>query len=122
MGVRPQIAGLYLADTPANADVIRRAALFLHVAAIFQLADGQQVVMAMSLRGLKDARVPMWIAGGSYWLAGFPVCVYLAYEVGLNGLGIWYGLAFGLLVAALAMTARFALLSHPRRNSPPAGE
>ncbi len=107
----PDIAGLYLADTPANADVIRRAALFLHVAAIFQLVDGQQVVMAMSLRGLKDARVPMWIAGGSYWLAGFPVCLYLAYELGLKGLGIWYGLAFGLLVAATAMTARFAILS-----------
>jgi MATE family multidrug resistance protein len=107
----PEIAHLYLADTPANAAVIRRAALFLHVAAIFQLADGQQVTMSLSLRGLKDARAPMWIAGASYWLAGAPMCAWLAFGVGMKGLGIWYGLAFGLLVAAALMTARFAALS-----------
>ena len=63
-----QIAGLYLANTPTNADVVRRAALFLHVAAIFQLVDGQQVVASLSLRGMKDARAPTWIAGRSYWV------------------------------------------------------
>ncbi|MDE2466437.1 MAG: MATE family efflux transporter [Alphaproteobacteria bacterium] len=107
----PQIAGLYLRPTAANAAVILRAALFLHIAALFQLADGQQVVMAMSLRGLKDARVPMWLAGGSYWLVGFPLCLGLGFGLGLNGIGIWYGLASGLATAAILMTVRFVILA-----------
>ncbi len=32
---------------------------------------------SLSLRGLKDARWPMVLAGVSYWLAGAPVCLLL---------------------------------------------
>jgi MATE family multidrug resistance protein len=109
-----RIAALYFADTSANADVIALAVVFLHVAAVFQIVDGIQVAGALSLRGLKDARAPMWIAGGSYWLAGFPVCLLLAFTFHLKGLGIWIGLAFGLLVAAGAMVWRFWYLSRKR--------
>ena len=38
----------------------------------------------------------MWIAAGSYWLAGFPVCIALAFGLHMKGFGIWLGLAFGL--------------------------
>jgi MATE family multidrug resistance protein len=68
----------------------------------------------MSLRGLKDARAPMWIAGASYWIAGFPVCLLLAFTFHMKGLGIWIGLAFALLVAAITMTWRFWYLSSRR--------
>jgi MATE family multidrug resistance protein len=84
---------------------------FLHVAAAFQLFDGVQVAAALSLRGLKDARAPMWIAGASYWLAGFPVCIALGFGLGLRGFGIWIGLAFGLFVAAVLLCWRFWYLS-----------
>jgi multidrug resistance protein, MATE family len=109
-----QIASLYLAGSPANAEVIVLAVVFLHVAAVFQIVDGIQVVGALSLRGLKDASAPMWIAGASYWLAGFPVCYVLAFTFHMKGLGIWIGLAFGLLVAAAAMCTRFWYLSRGR--------
>ena len=109
-----RIASLYFGDPVANAGVITLAVLFLHVAAVFQIVDGIQVVGALSLRGLKDARAPMWIAGASYWLAGFPVCIGLAFGLHMKGLGIWIGLAFGLLVAAIAMCARFRFLSGER--------
>ncbi len=109
-----RIATLYLASGRANAEVVALAVVFLHVAAIFQVVDGIQVVGALSLRGLKDARAPMWIAGASYWLAGFPVCALLAFTFHLKGLGIWIGLAFGLLVAAAALVARFYYLSRER--------
>ncbi len=109
-----RIASLYFGDPAANAGVITLAVLFLHVAAVFQIVDGIQVVGALSLRGLKDARAPMWIAGASYWLAGFPVCIGLAFGLHMKGLGIWIGLAFGLLVAAAAMCARFRFLSRER--------
>jgi MATE family multidrug resistance protein len=107
-------AGFYFADEAANADVIRLAIVFLHVAAVFQIVDGVQVTGALSLRGLKDARAPMWIAGGSYWIAGFPTCLLFAFGFGLKGQGIWIGLAFGLLVAALTMCWRFWYLSRSR--------
>jgi MATE family multidrug resistance protein len=105
------IAMLWLPDTPDNQDVLALAVTFLHVAAAFQLMDGLQVTASMSLRGLKDARGPMWVAGASYWLAGAPMCALLGFGLGMKGLGIWYGLAFGLLVAAVLLTTRFALLS-----------
>jgi MATE family multidrug resistance protein len=105
------IASLWLPDVPANAAVLALAVTFLHVGAAFQLADGFQVTAGFALRGLKDARAPMWIAGASYWLAGAPMCVFLGFGLGMKGFGIWLGLAFGLLVAAILLTARFAFLS-----------
>ncbi len=68
----------------------------------------------MSLRGLKDARMPMVLAGVSYWLFGAPMCIFLGVYLGLQGLGVWIGLAFGLGVAALAMCTRFHLLTRER--------
>ena len=101
------LARLYFADTPSNADAIAITAIFLRVAAAFQIFDGIQVVAALSLRGLKDAHAPMWLAGISYWLFGFPMCIALGYGLGMGGLGIWLGLAFALLVAAITLSARF---------------
>ena len=107
-----QIAEFYFgADLRANADAIALTIVFLHVAAAFQVVDCMQVSAALALRGLKDARAPMWIAGGSYWIAGAPMGLWLAFGEHLKGLGIWIGLAFGLLVAAAAMSARFWFLS-----------
>ena len=105
---RYRIAGLYFATNVAsNADAIALTAVFLQVAAAFQIFDGIQVTAALSLRGLKDAHMPMWIAGGCYWLAGFPLCIGLSVGLGLNGLGVWIGLAFALFVAAIFMCWRF---------------
>jgi MATE family multidrug resistance protein len=109
-----QIATLYLGGEVKSAAVIALAALLLHAAAAFQIFDGLQVVSALSLRGLKDARAPMWIAGASYWLAGAPMCLWLAFGLHMKGLGIWIGLAFGLFVAAAAMCTRFWYLSRNR--------
>ncbi|MBN9589201.1 MAG: MATE family efflux transporter [Alphaproteobacteria bacterium] len=103
-----QIAGAWFSSDPANADAIALTVVFLHVAAAFQVVDGLQVSAAMALRGLKDARAPMWIAGASYWLAGFPMCVALGFGLNMRGLGVWIGLAFGLAVAAVLLVWRFA--------------
>jgi MATE family multidrug resistance protein len=106
-----EIAVLWLPDDANNRDVLALAVAYLHVAAAFQLMDGMQVTAAMSLRGLKDTRGPMWLAGGSYWLAGAPMGIALAFWGGMRGMGVWLGLAFGLAVAAVTLTARFTLLS-----------
>jgi len=108
----PQIAGLYLGGRSASdLDVIVLAALFLKVGAAFQIFDALQVVGVMCLRGLKDARVPMILAAGAYWLIGTPTSLLLAFVFHTKGLGIWIGLAVGLAAAAVLMCARFALLT-----------
>lgn len=110
-----QIAGLYFAtDVAANADVLRLASQFLQIAAAFQIVDGLQVTASLSLRGLKDARMPMWIAGASYWLVGFPLCFGLGVLLGWRGVGVWLGLAFALMVAAILLCWRFFYLSRSR--------
>jgi MATE family multidrug resistance protein len=111
-----QIAGLYFGRLAAqNGPVISMAASFLMVAAAFQLFDALQVVGAQSLRGLKDARVPMILAGGAYWLAGAPMCFVLAFGLHMRGMGVWIGLAFGLAVAAAVMCGRFWWITSARR-------
>ncbi|MDE1938796.1 MAG: MATE family efflux transporter [Alphaproteobacteria bacterium] len=103
-----QIARLYFS---ADAGAIALTVVFLRVAAAFQIFDGIQVTAALTLRGLKDAHMPMWIAGACYWLAGFPVCVGLGIGLGFKGLGVWIGLAFALFMAAICMCWRFYHLS-----------
>ena len=101
------IVGFYLHDTPGNAGAIALATTFLQIAAAFQVFDGLQVIGVCALRGLKDARVPMWLAGGAYWLVGFPLAVALGFGFGLEGLGVWLGLAAALFAAAAVMVLRF---------------
>lgn len=107
-----QIASLYLGGRTADdLQVLDLASLYLKVAAAFQIFDALQVVGAMSLRGLKDARMPMLLAGGAYWLIGAPICLGLGLSLHMQGLGVWIGLAAGLAAAALAMVARFNWLT-----------
>lgn len=111
-----EIAGIYLdLDDPATLPAATFAAQYLAIAAIFQLADGQQVAAAYGLRGLKDTRLPMWIAAFAYWVIGFPLCVALGFGTELEGQGVWAGLAFALLVAAALMTWRFEFLTRKHR-------
>ncbi|WP_458757975.1 MATE family efflux transporter [Afipia sp. TerB] len=93
---------------PANAVVVDLAATFLFCAAIFQIADGAQAVGAGMLRGLQDTRVPMIYAGLGYWGFGMSLSLFFGFYAGLQGLGIWIGLASGLAIVAVMMMARWA--------------
>ncbi len=92
---------------PENPRVVEYALSFLAVGAFFQLFDGLQVVAAGALRGLKDTRMPMWIAIFSYWVPGMGVAVLLGFYTPLEGLGVWLGLATGLVCAAALLTWRW---------------
>ena len=52
----------------------------------------------------------MIIAGISYWLVGLTASLALGFAMGLEGLGVWIGLALGLAVAALLLVQRFHAL------------
>jgi MATE family multidrug resistance protein len=107
-----QIAGLYLGGRGrSDLQVIAMSALFLKVAGAFQLFDALQVGAGMALRGMKDARAPMFIAAGCYWLVGAPACLILSLGLHMQGFGIWIGLAIALGAAAMALCARFLWLT-----------
>lgn len=94
---------------PANARTAALAVSFLGVAALFQLVDAAQAVGAGVLRGVQDTKVPMIFALIGYWVIGLGVGVILAFPMGLQGLGIWLGLASGLGTVAILLVLRWAL-------------
>jgi MATE family multidrug resistance protein len=91
----------------ANAEVVGLAVSFLTCAAVFQIADGAQVVGAGMLRGLQDTRVPMIYAGLGYWGFGMSLSLLFAFRLGFQGTGIWIGLASGLAAVAILMITRW---------------
>jgi multidrug resistance protein, MATE family len=102
------LVGIFLdiAD-PANAAVAALAIQFLGVAALFQIVDGAQSVGAGVLRGLQDTRWPMLFAAFGYWVVGLGVGIVLAFPLGMQGLGVWTGLASGLAVVSVLMIGRW---------------
>jgi MATE family multidrug resistance protein len=93
--------------SPANATLAGLAVTYLMVAAAFQLFDGIQVVAIGALRGLQDTRIPMWIAVFSYWVPGFGLAAGLGLNSPLEGIGVWIGLAAGLVCAAAMLLVRW---------------
>jgi multidrug resistance protein, MATE family len=102
------LAGLVTNDTA----VISLAASLMMYAAVFQYPDGMQVMSNGALRGLKDTQWPMVITVAAYWAVGMPLGYYLGIVQGTGAPGLWLGLIFGLLVAAILLTWRFKRLSH----------
>ena len=102
-----ELIGIFLEDTPQNAPVIALGVSFLAIAAIFQVADGAQVVGAGMLRGLHDTRVPMIFTFIGYWAVGIGIGAWLAFRGGWAGRGIWTGFAIGLIIVSLLMIWRW---------------
>lgn len=102
-----ELMTIFLEDTPENARVISLGVSFLAIAAIFQVADGAQVVGAGMLRGLHDTRVPMIFTFIGYWAIGIGVGAWLAFRQGWQGQGIWTGLAVGLIIVSVLMIWRW---------------
>lgn len=108
------IISLYLdVQDPANGNVVRLAQSLLGVAAIFQMFDGIQIIAAGALRGLKDTRIPMFVGILAYWCIGLTSGYLLGLRLGFGGVGLWWGLAIGLLAAAAVLTWRFHYLMSP---------
>jgi MATE family multidrug resistance protein len=102
------LIGLYAGEaTAANAAMLALAVQYLAVAAAFQLFDGAQAVAAGALRGLQDTRMPLAIALFGYWAVGFTVSIWLGFYTPLEGIGVWIGLALGLVVVAFLLTWRW---------------
>ncbi|KAF1688864.1 MATE family efflux transporter [Pseudoxanthomonas koreensis] len=98
------IVAVYTADVA----VATLASALLLYAAAFQFPDGIQVMSAGSLRGLRDTRVPMFLAAAAYWGLGMPLGAGLGLGLGWGPQGMWAGLIVGLSAAAVLMGGRLA--------------
>ena len=101
------ICRLYIdVDDPANRDLVAIALPLLAIAGLFQIADGVQAIAAGALRGYRDTTVPMVLAAIGYWGIGFAGGWALAFPLGQGAVGLWWGLALGLLVVSSLLTVR----------------
>lgn len=91
--------------------VIHIASGLLIVAAAFQLFDGIQAVSLGNLRGIKDTKVPSYVALVAYWVVGVPLSYFLGIKGGYGMYGIWAGLTAGLAITAILLSLRFRKLS-----------
>ena len=94
-------------EEPALPQIIAAGTVLIALAALFQVADAAQVMALGLLRGVQDTRVPMVLAGLSYWAVGIPCSYVLGFPLGLGGAGIWLGLVIGLVLAGATLMARF---------------
>ncbi len=102
------LIGLFLDESnPDAAQVLINAVPLLFVAAAFQLVDGLQVIGTGLLRGLKDTTIPMFIAVFSYWGIGMTSAYAFGIVMDYGAVGVWWGLALGLLFAAILMNWRY---------------
>ncbi|MGE3876021.1 MAG: MATE family efflux transporter [Parvibaculaceae bacterium] len=103
------LIGLFLdLGQEGNRAVQAFAVSFVFVAAVFQVADGAQVLAAGMLRGLHDTRMPMLYAAMGYWGLGLPLSYYLSQHTAWQGQGVWIGLAAGLMAVSALMVPRWS--------------
>jgi len=96
---------------PQNQATLAIALAILPIAALFQVFDGTQSVAGGVLRGYKDTRIPMLLCFLGYWLIGITAACILGFGLKFGAVGLWFGLAIGLAVTAIALTWRYHRLA-----------
>ena len=112
VATRHWIPGLFLgSEVTSSAETVALASTLLALGASFFVFDGVQTIAAGALRGLHDTRVPLVLAGISFWVIGFVSAYALGFTFGWGAYGIWIGLTIGLFVFASLLVWRFLHLT-----------
>lgn len=90
----------------SSADTVSLASQLFLLAALFQVADGAQVVILGALRGMNDVKRPTLITLIAYWVLAMPVGYVLAIHTSLGAYGMWIGFTVGLFFAAINLYFR----------------
>ncbi|WP_263146158.1 NorM family multidrug efflux MATE transporter [Pseudomonas sp. RIT-PI-AD] len=103
-----RVVGLFIdLGDPRYREVVALAIHLLAIAALFELFDGIQTIAMGAIRGLKEARTTFLVGLVCYWAIGAPAAWLLAFPLGWDAPGVWWGLAVGLACAALGLTLGF---------------
>lgn len=97
------MAGWFSSDVA----VIATSGPLLAVAALFQLSDSVQVVLAGALRGAGDTRAGFLGSLFGHYGVGVWVALGLGLWAGMGVTGLWLGLCAGLTATAIGLSARF---------------
>lgn len=100
---RRQIPLLFTSD-PLVVDL---SATLLVMCAIYQIADGLQVVALGGLRGMSDVKEPMRISVVCYILVSLPVAYICGVLLDWGATGVWMGFIVSLNLAAVLLIRRF---------------
>jgi Na+-driven multidrug efflux pump len=84
--------------------VVAAAAPLLIVGGAFQFFDGVQVTATGVLRGGGITKPGLAAHLMGYWVIGLPVGLWLGFTRNWGAVGLWVGLASGLMVAAIGLT------------------
>src|SRR5471032_1684309 len=102
------VIGLFLdVNNPAFSEVVNLAVKLLAIAAWFELFDGTQTIAMGAIRGFKDAKTTFLLGLACYWLVGAPAAWSLGFIADQGAVGVWWGLALGLLCSAVSLTYAF---------------
>tara|TARA_Y200000002_G_scaffold593_1_gene586 strand:- start:102 stop:1460 length:1359 start_codon:yes stop_codon:yes gene_type:complete len=86
--------------------LVELSASLLKIVALFLIFDGAQAISMSALRGLRDVIVPTVLIFFSYWVFAIPFGALFAFKLDFGARGLWVGLAAGLALGALLLTAR----------------
>lgn len=90
-----------------DAVVIAATIPLLQIAALFQLSDGTQAIVAGALRGLGDTRAIFAGNVVGHYGIGLAISLTLAFGLDLGAPGLWWGLWAGLTATAVYLVLRF---------------
>ena len=107
------VSSLFIDELP----VIALAAKILVVVGVFQLFDSLQVGSVAMLRALHDTRVPAMMGFFAYWIVGLPVALVFSMKFEFEAVGVWCGLATGLIVACVTLGPRLWKMTEPRATT-----
>ena len=85
-----------------------QAIRLLHVAAVFQMFDGANIVARAILRGAGDVKYAAWVGVLTSWIVTPPLTWLLGYRLGLGAFGGWLGLLAEIVAGTLILWRRLA--------------
>ncbi|MFF3002666.1 MATE family efflux transporter [Kitasatospora sp. NPDC057940] len=95
-------------DAPADQQGLTIATSLLVLVAVLQIVDCAQNIGVGLLRGLDDTRSGFRITLIGYWAVGLPCAWFLAYPLGGEIRGLWFGLLLGLATTAALLLRRYS--------------
>ncbi len=91
----------------ADPAVVATATTLLWFAIAHQYFKGSQNICVGLLRGLGNTKAGLTNTLIGYWMIGVPAMALCAYPLGLDGLGVWFGLCLGFGATSLLLWRRF---------------
>ncbi|MDP9050416.1 MAG: MATE family efflux transporter [Acidobacteriota bacterium] len=88
--------------------VIAAAVPLLLVGAAFQFFDGVQITATGALRGAGNTHAGLYVQMIGYWVIGLPIGWWLGFGRKMGAVGLWIGLAAGLMFAGVALITVWA--------------